>query len=269
MPFLETSLLAVVRTLENDTQLAEALLFPEFSRFGAKRKRLLEAVRQNAERILDDLAPVLVHQRQLAGAVEVRTVELDVEPRARTAAWREPVRLRFHALVWDHGGHARIAYVPTLEIAVIAPAPDEMDERLERHIRTHLLRLKSVASLDRLVWLQRERAVEVRTIPITLLVRTPKQIAKETVRERPRPAIDEVGQDLGKVRLPETYELDEVVARLGEPLAARRPRSVLLVGPSGVGKTAAVHELVRARRSLGIGRAPVWATSGSRLVAGM
>ena len=49
----------------------------------------------------------------------------------------------------------------------------------------------------------------------------------------------------------------------------RRPRSVLLVGPAGVGKTAAVRELVRRRYQFGLGETPFWATSGSRLVAGM
>ena len=44
---------------------------------------------------------------------------------------------------------------------------------------------------------------------------------------------------------------------------------ILLVGPSGVGKTAAIHELVRRREQLNLGRTPFWATSGARLVAGM
>src|SRR5205807_1977241 len=64
-------------------------------------------------------------------------------------------------------------------------------------------------------------------------------------------------------------EADSLVDRLAEALTSRGPRSVLLVGPSGVGKTAAVHELVRRRGRYGLGRTPFWATSGARLVAGM
>ncbi len=63
--------------------------------------------------------------------------------------------------------------------------------------------------------------------------------------------------------------LDAVVGRLAESLAGRRPRSVLLVGPAGVGKSAAVCELVRRRFQFGLGETPFWSTTGSRLVAGM
>jgi ATP-dependent Clp protease ATP-binding subunit ClpA len=62
--------------------------------------------------------------------------------------------------------------------------------------------------------------------------------------------------------------LDAVVGRLAESLTGRRPRSVLLVGPVGVGKSAAVRELVRRRFQFGLGETPFWSTSGSRLIAG-
>ena len=52
-------------------------------------------------------------------------------------------------------------------------------------------------------------------------------------------------------------------------MAADHRPSVLLVGPSGVGKTAVVHELVARRRELGLGRSAFWSTTGARIVAGM
>ena len=69
--------------------------------------------------------------------------------------------------------------------------------------------------------------------------------------------------------LSEVYEVADLVGRIADALVGRNPKPVLLVGPSGVGKTALVHELVRQRKSLGLGHTPFWATSGSRLVAGM
>ena len=47
------------------------------------------------------------------------------------------------------------------------------------------------------------------------------------------------------------------------------PRSVLLVGPSGVGKTAAVYKLARDGSHAGTRQRPIWSTSGARIVAGM
>ena len=45
-------------------------------------------------------------------------------------------------------------------------------------------------------------------------------------------------------------------------------RSVLLVGPSGVGKTAALHELARRKRAYQLGGTPFFETSGARLISG-
>src|SRR5262249_35176350 len=79
----------------------------------------------------------------------------------------------------------------------------------------------------------------------------------------------EVGTDLTQESLPGAFETQDLVGRLAEALAGRNPRSVLLVGPSGVGQTAAFRELVRRRREHGLAATPLWATSGTRLVAGM
>ena len=53
---------------------------------------------------------------------------------------------------------------------------------------------------------------------------------------------------------------------LSQALTANPPQSVLLIGPSGVGKTAAVLEL--ARRWHAGNRTPIFQTSGARIVAG-
>lgn len=69
------------------------------------------------------------------------------------------------------------------------------------------------------------------------------------------------------------YEREAEVARVLEALASSPPASVLLTGPSGVGKTAIVHEVAR-RIALGeapaaLAKARVYALPGSRLIAGM
>jgi ATP-dependent Clp protease ATP-binding subunit ClpC len=52
-------------------------------------------------------------------------------------------------------------------------------------------------------------------------------------------------------------------------VAAERKPSLLVVGPSGAGKTAWVKELARRTGSAGAGEARVWATSADRIMAGM
>jgi ATP-dependent Clp protease ATP-binding subunit ClpA len=62
--------------------------------------------------------------------------------------------------------------------------------------------------------------------------------------------------------------MEPALRSLAEALSGPHPRSVLLVGPAGSGKTALVHELARRRQELGFGETPMWTTSGARLLTG-
>ena len=55
---------------------------------------------------------------------------------------------------------------------------------------------------------------------------------------------------------------------LAEIFKAKQKTSVLLVGPSGIGKTAIFNELVRQREKFGLQENEFWATGGARLIAG-
>jgi ATP-dependent Clp protease ATP-binding subunit ClpA len=261
----------IIRTLENRTHLAEAFLFPEVSRYGSRPERLREALERNVRRIVAALPPGEVYRRCPPGPVTAGSVTLSLDPPPRSFVWREPVELTFPVVRWSHGEEAHLAYVPALGIEVLAARPEDLDNLLPAHIRAALMRTRAAASLRPLVWLQRGRLLRVENVTVTVDVRSPKEVAREAEknRDRKKSVLREVGTNLADQTLAPAYALDETVALLAELLGGRQPRSVLLIGPSGVGKTAAVHELVRRRRDFGLGATPFWASSGSRLVAGM
>ena len=261
----------IIRTLENRTHLAEAFLFPEVSRYGSRPERLREALEHNVRRAVAALPPGEVYRRRPPGPVTAGSVTLSLDPPRRSFVWREPVELTFSIVRWSHGEEAHLAYVPALGIEVLADRPEDLDTLLPAHIRAALMRTRAAASLRPLVWLQRGRLLRVENVTVSVDVRSPKEVAREAEknRERKKSVLREVGTNLADQALPPAYALDETVALLAELLGGRQPRSVLLIGPSGVGKTAAVHELVRRRRDFGLGATPFWASSGSRLVAGM
>ena len=64
------------------------------------------------------------------------------------------------------------------------------------------------------------------------------------------------------------FEIDAVVKQVAEALTAKPAQSVLLVGPSGVGKTAAVRELVRREAEFDLGETPFYPDERVRIVAG-
>jgi ATP-dependent Clp protease ATP-binding subunit ClpA len=182
--------------------------------------------------------------------------------------------LRLRYIGWLHGEDAAIAYFPELRIEVCStkPATFEAVEQLAmRQIRAALSRRGALGSLARLALLQRTRDLIIREHTIDLQVPTPKQIAArdEHRAEKKKSTLGEAATDLTKSNLPAAYELNEAVAQLADALTGQSPRSVLLVGPSGVGKTAAVYELIRRRADFQLGFTPFFSTNGSRLVAGM
>jgi ATP-dependent Clp protease ATP-binding subunit ClpA len=270
MPEYTFRLTAVFQTFENDTHLAEALFFPEVSRFGATINKLENAIKENASRISEESQALSLYRRHATGEAEIGKAQIVIQPPPKSLLWRSSVELSFDLLRFAQGEDAHIAYVPALGIEVIAKKPEELDEEIPLQIHAHLLRLKKTASLGELMWLERSQKLTLVESTYEATIRTPKQIAQSLDAEaEEKPVLDEVATDVTKEKLPQAYEMNETVARLAEVLTGRNPRSVLLTGKSGVGKTAVFYELVRRRSEFRLGHTPFYATSGSRLVAGM
>jgi ATP-dependent Clp protease ATP-binding subunit ClpC len=280
---VELPLTAVLQCLDDGIYLEEALLFPEVRCLGDRPATLLRIVKNLAIRTAMEIPPFELHRRRLAAAAAAGSVSISLSPPTRSPAWQETVALQFPVVRWHHPApeidvnssaepapEAFLAYVPALGIEVFAPRADQLEAMLAEHIKSTLLRMKANA-LQPLVWLQRCREVQLIPLPCVLELKTPRQFAREESEQHDqgKPVLPEVGTDLCKEPLRPAYELDDIITRVVDTLTGAPPRSVLLVGPSGVGKTAAVHELVRRRNHWGLAATPFWATSGARLVSGM
>ncbi len=274
MPKHELPIISITQVLENDTVIAEALFFPETLRLGDDEETALESLDANLKKIFSETPLVALHHRHPAGQPETDQMTIEIDPPAQSTAWRAPVKLKFSIIRWSHGEHAQLAYVPAINLEVVAtrpPTKTNLDRLTRDQIHAALGRLDAMHRLNRLIWLQRAGEITVSQRSIEVSWATPKQIvAKSLEREENRKSsLSEAATDLRREKLPAAFEIEEIVGQLAEALTGRSPRSVLLVGRSGVGKTAAVQELVRRRADFQLGHTPFWATSGSRLVAGM
>ena len=272
MPETEFKLPTLTQVLDDGTLLAEALCADGHSFCDDSPDRPAQGLSNRLKRAFEAENIWKLHRHSPAAGPVISEVTLDLDPPKRSPAWTRPVTLRFHVARWSHAGTMHIARVPALGIEVLAEREHELDKRLADHIRHALQRTKAGASLLRLAHTQRTAEVRLGELAFTVAVRTPRQVAEEdssAMKRENKPVLEEVATDLTKEKLAPAWELDELVASIAGALAARRPQSVLLVGPPGVGKTAAVRELVRRRAELQLGHTPFWATSGSRLVAGM
>lgn len=273
MSELQFTLFTVTRMLDDGSQFVEPLLFPEINCLGVPGKRLRNSIEQRVKD-LAEASPAALYRRRMPEApkVDVITVELPpprepLDKACRPGSWH----LSFPYIRWHHGSEAQIAYVPTLGIETVATGKADLEMLLRREILFALMRESATRSLRELVRVARGEPLYLNETPLLLTLESPKKAAQRRAREleTSESVLAQVGQNLGRNPLPPAYEVDKLVEQLAAALTGRRPLSVLLVGPSGVGKTALVGELARRRNELLSSRVHVWSTNGSQLVAGM
>jgi ATP-dependent Clp protease ATP-binding subunit ClpC len=269
MPLHDFPLILVTRNL-GDFHVGGALFFEEVLAIHAKPERLAAIVRGLAKQILSKTAPLEVHRRVAGATPELTHLILPLDPPKKSLAWTQPITLRLDVLRWRHGEEAWIAHLPALGIEVVAAREEQLDELIPQHARVALARAGIVDRLFDLAQLARGDSIAIERETISVDIATPAQIAADRDKQADaKPVIGEAGIVLDDAHTAPTYEIDALVDRLADTLVGPRPRSVLLVGPSGVGKTAAFIELFRQRRRHRLGAAPFWMSSGARLVAGM
>jgi ATP-dependent Clp protease ATP-binding subunit ClpC len=257
--------------LDSGHVLSECLFHPDLSRLAANRERAVDALRRNLDDLLPRLPPGELYRRRLGTTATPRWVVLALDPPRKLEAWRDPVKLRFPAVVWEHGKEAALARVPALDIEVIAPDLAELDKLLEKEILAALRREGHSKDLESLARVQRTLKFKIEWQTLDVKLPSLKQRAQreedESGEEKPS-VLKQVATLLDPDRLAPALEVDATVEQIADALTAARPQSVLLVGPSGVGKSAAVRELVRRRADFHLGATPFYQTSGARIVAG-
>lgn len=264
-------LTACVRQVDGERYLAETAEFPEISCLRRSRRGAAEALSHLIRRMARDLTPADLVRRQPQSAPKLDEFSIDIDPPRRSAAWEQPVTLKLSLLKWSHPTDGWIAWIPALGIQVIAAQEAELARLLPAHIRGYFQRIHLGVTLRQLAELQRTSRVWLLPCQVEVPVKSPQQWQREAdeARQPQKSVLKEAASDLAQDSGPPVYGRDVAVHETALVLTAHPPRSVLLVGASGVGKTAIVRELARKRHECGLGHRRFWSTSGSRLVAGM
>ena len=265
-------LYALLQACETDSLLGELLYFPEVTALGDRERGCLGSLVATAKRLLEDTDALDLHRRHGPDTVSVQSLTLRVQPPRGDALWQQPIDLQLEVAQWRHGDLATVARVPALDLEVVVRKEQELPGLLESQVRQALERQRSVRSLRPLAMLDRWHSLRVVKRRIGLEITSPKQLAQreqEKTTAAGKPVLPEIASRLDHgARLPHAYEIDPQVEKLADILTGPHERSALLVGPSGVGKTALVHELVRQRHRFDFDKRAFWATDGSRIIAG-
>lgn len=264
--------------------LAEALFYPELSRLGVNRTAAGDAIRRNLAELIPKLASEELIRRRRATDAREFPFTLMLEPPRANEAWRDPIELTFHAVVWDHprpvteppppGTRPQlrpdfvVAHIVELGIEVIASVSDNLTTILRREALSALRRTNLSVGLQKLASIQTTQSFEIKWAELTVKMPSLKDraIRKETEGEGKKTLLQKIATQLKASEEP-AYEIEEMVDEIEKALTANPPQSALLIGPSGVGKTAAVRQLAR-RWAAASGKPSFFQTSGARIVAG-
>ncbi len=183
------------------------------------------------------------------------------------------------ALVTARARQPHMVHIPRLGIVERVASLDDLDVWVEELVR-HRLYMAPLEDLLAVAY-DGEETVETLTVRYKPAVERARREADEDPRREqrppPPPALAEAATRLNDLHrtsaLERAYQRNTELARLAEMLTSARRASVMLVGASGVGKTALVHELVHrfedkhaSPEERGV---EVYSTSGARIVAGM
>jgi ATP-dependent Clp protease ATP-binding subunit ClpC len=273
MPQSVTIDLPLVISPRGGLTLVRPLGFPDIALASRNEATAVRAVRRRVAKRCSDLIGSQLVSFMVRGKPEKRTVNVAIAPEKKSLAWRDPIHVKFDVFQWQQGETMMIAYVPPLDLTVVATPQTDLEKLVQEQVRSSIRR-RGIWSLVGLARLDRTDGTSLVNQRIEIKPPTPAEHAR-TQEEKPKtktPTLSSVATRLNRKSLRPAYYRDEQVEQLARLLAAEPSRSVLLVGPSGVGKTAIFHEWVRRRGEFGSDRAMAsvtcWSTDGSRLISG-
>ncbi|MDA1232720.1 MAG: AAA family ATPase, partial [Planctomycetota bacterium] len=273
MPNINVQIHVITQIFEdgNTACLGEALFFPEVTCLGDSFEKVQNLVAENVLALLAHVSNADLSQRMQRVPPELFRVQLAIAPAERNRIWKEELTLELPALKWQQSQDAAVVYIPSLGIEILANSVEDLPRLIEDQVRLALFRTKSTRSLKAMTLQARCSELKVHQTVIEHFANPPKQQAQDVLKpdKNEGKVLTQVADLISGLWINQAIERNDVVQQLAEAMTGRVARSVLLVGPPGVGKTAIFREVVRRSTELGLGSWKFWGTSGSRLVSGM
>jgi len=228
-----------------------------------------EPLCKSLKKHLEVMTPLEMAARQGPRRFKAKTVEITVQAQKVGHNPRPDVLLTLHTLVYRAAQDLWVAHLPQLGIEVTAPLLRELPRAITREARSWLQRNRRPGSqpndrvvglgrLEELVMLDRWQTFSLESVPLSVALAPPQKATE------PQSQLRNLTSPLHSGRH-QTFEREELLIQLAELIAEH---NVLLVGPSGSGKSALVAELVRQRNRLGLGQTAFFSTTGPRLLFG-
>ncbi len=281
--------------------------WPDVRKEGVSLSELKDDLALMVMERFEQAAPASAWRYQSAPHLQLQHVAVDTVARDRGDGRAYTLKGRLAVLLekWpqDEFWVATATGIPGLQLAL--EQPGDLDVALVARLSKHCLD-RRIETLERWNVERNERLdlLEVDADPPTILPRGP---LRQQLKKRPKPSASKDGEpakepeeteeereqrrararlyvrtlrQIGKNlahqardgELGRAFAREGMVGQLLDAIETREGAAIVLVGPSGVGKTALIHELTRRmveRQRGATGRRDVWRIDGNQFIAGM
>ena len=133
--------------------LIRAIGFPDIALASGNQSAAVRAVCRRIVKRCSGLIGSQLVSSMVRGEAEKRSIQVAIVPEPKSAAWRDPIHLRFDVFVWQQGDAIAIAYVPPLDLTVVATPQTDLEKLVQEQIRSSIRRrgvwsLVGLARLD-------------------------------------------------------------------------------------------------------------------------
>ncbi|MBI2566086.1 MAG: AAA family ATPase [Candidatus Schekmanbacteria bacterium] len=271
MPTLERFFVPIIRMLTaGGHALAYPLMTPGALWLTASAHDVAVKLGKYVETCLEsgDLKPLLALLPAFE-RVECERMELDLSVHKATGdAYAPDFPLEAPVIRASVAGGTMLVHAPTIPAEVVVGSPEETVAATEEAVRAALARLKRLRSAAGFLPVLWWTTAAVTQEEIVVAVPTVTELAGKSSAGR-ESLLARVGARQTPGEGEKTWQRDEDVLRLARAVRGPDRRSVLVVGPSGTGKSAVIGELGRRKTELELGKLVIWSAGAAGIIRGL
>ncbi len=262
----------VLAQLDEDRFLASSLFNVRYTSIGHYPEQALSKLKTLLETALPNDQSDHYAQNLSAEDATVERLTIAVAAHHENVSWSKSLAIPFPVVRYrktqPEGRDYWVGFVPWLELSFTSRDAESWEERGESEIKRYLLRIGASRDLQQLVAESQSQEVTLDHLNIELDFPSTLARLKGEQAQKKCPVEGNARRlERDKNALP-TFGRDAEIQRIGDALLRTNRCGILLVGPSGVGKSAIVREMIQRQTAKGFARFKFFETNGARLIAG-
>jgi len=292
MPEVQHTIYIVSEEVSDQAIFQSPVLYPELGfllKADSDRTNGGQGICNEVRELLKKCTPQSFHSRIPNGNPQLQNVSVTVAPAdipELRVTWKNEIDLFFPVVFWESIEGYWMGFVPSLQLPVLRNSKTQelFLKGVSEEISQFLVRTQKAKVIRELVWLSRCQKATLEKETISVTVPSPLE-ASEMGKERvdPEATLRQIAtrlgidprrkgkqkNDAGFYQEVQVYQRDDSCEAIAKLLNQTPKKSILIVGPEGVGKTSLFRYLVQRRHQFGVDGIEFWETNGSRIVSEM